>query len=149
MNKFSMQPFSQRFCRIFKIAQLAAITAFILHTPAVLASGGVSLPSSGGLSGPGANRQIDEVYEFGKQIYKGRAKGATKISYCVENNGELKKLKRGTVKQFKGGNTKEFALALVDCAAPDRLALSTMARDQIPVVLYYLNKRYRLNLQDS
>ena len=130
------------------LMSLLLITA-PLFTQSVLASGGLSLPSGGGGGAPGQVRVVDELYESGKQIYKGRANGAEKITYCVDVDGELKKLRRGSIKMFKGGSRKDFALALLDCDNPERLALTTMQREQVPIVLYYLEKRFRLDLQDA
>ncbi len=118
----------------------------MLISTGAAASGGLGLPSG---SAGAPVRQVDELYEAGKQIYKGRTAGAEKIAYCVKVDGELKKLKRSTIKPFKGGSREDFALALFDCEQPDRLALTSMQRDQVPVVLYYLEKRFRLNLQDA
>ena len=113
-----------------------------------LASGGFSgAGSSGGIGPP--TRVVDEVYEFGKSVYKGRVKGAEKIKYCVKVDGEVKKLKRSTAKAYKEGPARDFALALIDCESPDRLALTTMPREHVPIVLYYLNKRFKLKLSDD
>jgi len=119
----------------------------------VYASGG----GGGGFSGGGgfgggaapAPRPRDEAYEFGKSVFKGRVKGAEKIKYCVKVDGELKKLKRSTVKSYKAVNVQDFALALFDCEDPERLALTTLPKEHVGVVLYYLNKRFKLDLQDA
>ncbi|MEO0439226.1 MAG: hypothetical protein AAF098_20330 [Pseudomonadota bacterium] len=105
--------------------------------------GGFSTPSTG----PGPQR--DEAYEFGKSVFKGRAAGSTKIDYCVSVDGEAKKLKRKTVKSFKNSTVKDFAHALVDCENPERLALTSVESNQVPLVLYYLNKRFKLELTDG
>lgn len=123
---------------------LAGVT--ILVASGAMASGGFS---SLGSNGTGGARLVDEVYEYGKSIYKGRADGTEKIKYCVKVDGEVKKLKRSTVKPYRKGLVKDFALALIDCKEPERLALMTMEREHVPVVLYYLNKRYKLKLTDE
>ena len=110
--------------------------------------------ASGGFSdlGPPPGGQapvVDQVYVYGKSIYKGRAEGAEKIKYCVKVDGEVKKLRGSTAKLYRKGPVRDFALALIDCANPERLALTTMSRDHVPVILYYLNKRYRLKLSEE
>ena len=126
--------------------KLLWMTVAIVTTSSAMASGGFS---SLGSNGTGGARLVDEVYEYGKSIYKGRADGAEKIKYCVKVDGEVKKLKRSTARPYRKGLVKDFALALIDCKDPERLALMTMERDHVPVVLYYLNKRYKLKLTDE
>lgn len=104
--------------------------------------------ASGAYSTGGA-RPVDETYEYGKSVYLGRAKGTEKIKYCVSVDGKPEKLKRKHLKPYKNGSTRAFAEALVDCDNPERLALTTVQPDQVPVVLYYLNKRYKLKLSDG
>ena len=125
-----------------KYQALAGGLALLACGP-VFASGSVS---GGPVSGGYQPRAVDEVYEFGKAVFKGRAEGAEKIKYCVMVDGKAKKLKRSTAKPYRNGPARDFALALVDCSAPERLALTTMAREHVPMVLYYLNKRFKLDL---
>jgi len=114
-----------------KLVVYVLLATAVLSTSLAYASGGTSFP----LAVP-EPREVDQVYELGKQIYKGRSQDAVKIKYCVkQQDGEFKKLKGSTAKPFRGGISKDFAL-------------STVADGQIPLVLYYLNKRYRLNLQN-
>lgn len=131
-----------------KFVACVLLPAAVLSTSLAYASGG----GGGGSSFPRdlpQPRQVDQLYEQGKQIYKGRGQDAVKIKYCVkQQNGKFKKLKGSTAKPFRDGVSIDFASALFDCADHDRLALSTVANDRVPLVLYYLNKRYRLNLQN-
>ena len=133
--------------RKFNIKVALFVLGAVLALPSTsFASGGI-----GGLSNPGNGPRAvkDEVYEFGKSVYNGRAAGSKKIKYCVKVDGEPKKLKRKTARLYKSGSVKDFALALVDCSNPDTLALSTVEKDHVPLVLYYLNKRFKLDLQDA
>jgi len=92
---------------------------------------------------------VDEVYEYGKALYLGRAPGATKINYCVNVDGAPKKLRGRTLRSYKGSKQLDFANALVNCQQPDELALAAVKKEEIAYVLYYLNKRYRLNLDNG
>ena len=123
--------------------QLILSALLFVSASSVMASGGFS---GGGIGGSAPPRVVDETYERGKSIFKGRADGAEKIKYCVKADGEVKKLKRSTVKPFKNASPQDFALALVDCQAPDRLAVTTMRDHQVQPMLYYLNKRFKLQL---
>lgn len=115
------------------------------------ASGGFSVPTSGANLPPpaGGQRQVDEVYEHGKAIYLGRQPGTEKINYCVVVDGKPKKIRGRTLRSYKGASMLELANALYNCAAPQELALNSIDRKQIPFVMYYLNKRYKLDLSNS
>lgn len=136
-KKFTLSPITS-----FRAAPLAVALVLLLSSNA-MASGGVDS------FGEVPRDTVDEAYEFGKAVYKGRIKGTEKIKYCVRQDDEVKKLKRSTAKKYRKGSTQKFALALIDCKMPERLALTTMPREHIPAVLYYLNKRYKLKLEDS
>ncbi len=121
------------------------LSSFIA-TPA-LASGGIGGGGFSGTSGqPRPPREVDEAYEYGKLIYTGRAEGTEKVKYCVLADGQPKKLKRSTLKPFRNGKSAELANAIYDCDNTEQLALAKLDRKQVPFVLYYLNKRYKLNL---
>ncbi|MEM7219576.1 MAG: hypothetical protein AAF515_14505 [Pseudomonadota bacterium] len=116
-----------------------------------LASGGYGgpLPER---SGSVPHREVDRVYEFGKALYQGRG-GAQKTAYCVKapeaegsDSDKVKRIGRRSLRAWRGSDQNRFANALVDCAAPDQLALRSVDEQQIPFVLYYLNKRYKLDL---
>lgn len=126
--------------------QLTLVLSSTLLVASVIGSG--ASHASGAYSS-GSARTVDETYEYGKSVYLGRASGAEKIKYCVNVDGKPEKLKRKHLKPYKNGSTRAFAEALVDCDNPERLALTTVQPDQVPVVLYYLNKRYKLKLNDG
>jgi hypothetical protein len=92
---------------------------------------------------------VDEVYEYGKSIYNGRRPGAQKVKFCVLQKGKPKKVRARTLKPFRGGSKVDLANALYDCSQPEVLALARLKQDQIPFVLYFLNKRFKLDLQES
>ena len=128
------------------------LVVFTLGSLPSYASGGIG---GGGFSGSGApqtpvrKREVDEPYEYGKAVFFGRLPGAQRTKYCVLVEGKPKKLKRSTLKPFKGGSRLELANAMYDCDNPDRLALGLVEKKQIPYVLYYLNKRFKLELLES
>ena len=138
-------------------SSLTAFTCVLLLAPlALLATSPVTASgSSGGFSGSSGGRAappprvVDEVYEIGKAIYLGRAPGAKKVNYCVNVDGEPKKLRGRTARDYKGANKLDFANALVNCQQPDELALASVEKTEIVYVIHYLDKRYRLNLSDS
>jgi len=137
--------------------RLIAFTCALLLAPLALVGTGpvAASGSSGGFSGSTGGRAapppkvVDEVYEYGKSIYLGRAPGTKKVNYCVNVDGAAKKLRGRTVRDFKGASQIDFANALVNCQQPDQLALTGVKKEEIAYVLYYLNKRYRLNLSDA
>lgn len=132
-----------------------ALTLMLGLLAATLASG--SFASGGGngggfigggasSAGPAPKREADERYEYGKAVYLGRLPDSEKLEYCVLKDGEAKKLKRRTLKPYRGKTLKEFANALYRCDDSTKLALNSLKREQVAFVLYYLNKRYRLKL---
>ena len=127
--------------------------------PIAASTASASGSSGGGFSGGGfsgsssrqanAPKQVDEVYEFGKAVYLGRAPGTTKIKYCVNVDGKTKKIRGRTLRPYKGSEQLEFANALVNCEQPEQLALAGVEKEQVAYVLYYLNKRYKLDLDTN
>jgi len=96
-----------------------------------------------------AQRVVDPTYESGKAIYTGRNKSVPKLSYCLRNGEEIVALKRKTIKNFKKSSYSELARNLYQCDTPDSTIKSQLESKQFLHVLYYLNKRYKLNLQRS
>ncbi len=125
------------------------ITLLAFLSVGVAASGPVSSP--GGFGGPSSApaRQVDEVYEYGKSIYNGRLPGAQKVKYCVLQDGKPKRVRARTLKPYRGGSKLDLANALYDCAQTEVLALARLDREQVSFVLYFLNKRFKLDLQES
>ncbi len=109
----------------------------------VFASGG------GGFSGGSSSgRSVDQIYEAGKHIYSGRNKTYGKLKICVvdENAAEKVKIKGKIMKTYKGKKLAELAHNLFDCQNPDQKILSLLSPNDMNLVLYYLNKRYKLKL---
>lgn len=96
-------------------------------------------------------RNVDQFYEYGKAIYVGRGSQFEKIKYCVDERGEDPggKLRGKTVKPYKGGDAHEFGALLYDCDEPERRINTVLADVEMFAVLYYLNKRYKLEMTVS
>ena len=92
-------------------------------------------------------RQVDQAYEYGKALYLGRAPEAHKLKYCLNVDGEAKKIGRRSLRPWRGKPQLEFANALYDCDSPDQRVLLKLEQEQVAYVLYYLNKRFKLDLQ--
>ena len=103
----------------------------------------------GSFGGQTQQRQVDTVYEEGKAIYRGRKDGEPSISYCVASEGEIVPVKGKSIKAYKKSTYEELAQNLYNCDNPESLVASELTRDSLLYVLYYLNKRHRLNLQGS
>ncbi len=95
---------------------------------------------------PQRQRQVDQVYETGKAIFLGRQAGVEKLSYCVKVDGELKPIKRKSVKKFKKTTYNELAQNMFNCDQPETKIATQLSRDDFLYVVYYLNKRHRLKL---
>ena len=115
--------------------------------------GGFSGGGGGGGFGGGGfqSRQpkVDQTYEVGKAIFTGRAQGEPSLEYCIAVDGEKVPLKRKTVKTYKKATYNDFAKGLYRCDEPEKLIAESLTRDSLLYVVYYLNKRHKLNLRGS
>jgi len=130
----------------FTRLKLVVLTISLLVSSNIFASGGYSGGGSRGYNSAPAAKQIDQAYEYGKSIYNGRNKEVGKIKACMNNGDKLVKVKRSLIKQFKEKSYTELANGLFNCDQPDKLMADAMTREQLKYVLYYLNKRYGLEL---
>lgn len=133
---------------------LLSLAAAMLIQPSVsFASGGGGYSGGGGGGGfsnaPRAQRQVDQTYELGKAIYTGRAKGEPSLDYCVQVEGEKLPVKRKSIKSYKKSTYNDLANNLYDCNSPDELVSDSLTRDSFLYVVYYLNKRHKLDLRGS
>ncbi len=130
-------------------AALSAALAIAVTLPlTAFASGG----GGGGFSSSGTNsapREVDKTYEFGKSLYLGRAPGSQKVKYCVKVDGEAKKLRGRALRPFRGASQLDLANALYNCDKPEQRALLSLKKEEVAYVLYYLNKRYKLDLSSA
>jgi len=92
-------------------------------------------------------RKVDQTYEVGKSIYTGRRSGSPKLKYCISVENELSPVKRSSLKTYKNDTVQNFTDNLFECDKPDTKIASELSRDEFLYVVYYLNKRYRLNLK--
>ncbi len=134
---------------------LTFLASVLLLTQASIsmASGGYSGGSSAGGFGNSSSsrpaRQVDQTYEVGKAIFKGRQAGEPSLQYCVVADGEKVPLKRSTVKGYKNTTYDNLANSLYQCDQPEKLVAQGLTRDSLLYVLYYLNKRHKLKLKSS
>ncbi len=132
---------------IRKLVLLVLSTTVILSTTTqVFASGsyGGGSGSFGTSSRPA--KQIDHNYEQGKAIYTGRKSSAGKLDYCLAVDGELKPVRRSSLKTYKRTTYDNVANNLYNCNEPEQLISEKLSNDELLYVLYYLNKRFRLYL---
>lgn len=138
------------------VAFAIVFSTVLTFASAAFASGG----GGGGYGGGGggfssgsapAPRQVDQTYEIGKAIYRGRADSAPKLAYCVKSTEteELLPVKGKNVKAFRRGTYNEFANSLYNCDSPDTRIASELEREDFLYVIYYLNKRHNLKLAGS
>ncbi|MEM7257181.1 MAG: hypothetical protein AAF404_07315 [Pseudomonadota bacterium] len=122
----------------------------ILPATALLVSATASASGGGGFdNNTFSTQQIDQQYELGKSYYKARQADGNRLEYCLKLDDGLKKLSRRSVKPFKRGSSTEFVDALYNCKAPEQKIADLIPADQGEAILYYLNKRFKLRLQNS
>lgn len=93
------------------------------------------------------SKRVDETYEYGKAIYKGRVKSVGKISFCLAQGDQLFRAKRGSLKGYSGGSFQQLANDLVNCKNPDEQIIAKIGEQKTRFLLHYLNKRYKLKLR--
>lgn len=93
-------------------------------------------------------RPVDQLYEIGKALYRGRAGDHGKIKFCVATPGEKVggKIRGKSVKPFKEGDAHAFAEHLYDCDNPEQRLTDLMEEPEVFAVLYFLDKRYKMNM---
>jgi len=133
---------------------VAATLALLAQSTVSFASGGGGYSGGGGGfnrggSGVQSQRSVDQTYETGKSIFNGRARGEPSLEYCIDVDGERLPVKRKSLKTFKKGTYNEFAGSLYRCDEPDTLIADSLTRDSLLYVIYYLNKRHKLNLRGA
>lgn len=116
----------------------------LLITGAAHASGSGSYGSYG--TDDRQTKQVDEAYEYGKAIYKGRVKSIGKINFCLDQGDQLIRAKRGSLKGYTGGSFQQLANELVNCKNPDEQIITKIGEQKTRFLLHYLNKRYKLKL---
>lgn len=112
------------------------------------ASGGGSYGSGGDFNVRRA-AAVDQNYELGKSIYKGRKAGEPTLEYCVLVEGEKIPLKRKSIKAYKNTSYNDLAANMYYCDEPEKQISDGLTRDSLLYVLYYLNKRHKLNLKGA
>ena len=116
---------------------------------ATVATGG---HNGGGFAGGSSSVQQSRLfssdlnYRRGKSAFSRRTEDGKKIKYCVMVDGKPKKITRARLKQFNGGSVDDFAHGLVDCEQPSALALARVDKAAVPQIVYFLAKRYELDL---
>ncbi len=121
------------------------ITVFaVLISPLATASGGGGF-GQGGFS----QKKVDQQYELGRSYYKSKQADGSTLTYCLRNGDSLSKLSRKSVRPFKKGPVSAFVDNLYSCNNPDLKISELVNDDQGEAILYYLNKRFKLKLQQG
>ena len=130
---------------ILKISFFSTLL-FSFGVSTAIASGGGGYGGGGGSYNQPTRPPVDQTYEVGKSIYKGRRAGAPKIKYCLNVDDEVVPLGRSSARKYKNTSVQAFSESLLDCNSPETNISQSLTRDDFLYVLYYLNKRYRLGL---
>jgi hypothetical protein len=130
---------------------LLATTLFLMfaHSTLSFASGGRSGSFDSGRDANTQPRQVDQVYETGKAIFNGRAKGEPALQYCVAVGDQKIPVQRKSLNTFKNSSFNDFAESLYLCDQPEKRVSESLTRDSLLHVVYYLDKRHKLDLRGS
>lgn len=101
--------------------------------------------ASGGGSSAYTPAPVDQTYEAGKAIFKGRTQ---QHSFCLFDNNtkEFTKIKRKTIKAFKKRSADALTNHLYACESPNPRANTILNKNDLGFLIYYLNKRFSLKL---
>lgn len=93
--------------------------------------------------------QVDHQYELGKSVFTGRHPNYRKVEFCFIDNENAKsiKVKNKTIRSYKGGPVTTLLNDLYQCKNTNQSISDTLQKNHLVASLYYLNKRYKLNLK--
>jgi hypothetical protein len=137
-----------RFVSVSIVSILFITQASLSFASGGYSGGGYNRPS-GTDSGGSRGRAVDQNYEQGKSIYRGRKAGEPSFKYCILVDGEKVPIKRKSIKAYKNGTYNELATNMYQCDEPEKQIANGLTRDSLLYVLYYLNKRHKLNLKGA
>lgn len=92
------------------------------------------------------NHHVDVAFSRGKAVFLGKA-DSPKLSYCVTYKGKKVKVKRKSMYPYKQGTVSELSKQLYNCDQPETQILSQLERKDFLYVLYYLDIKYKLDLE--
>jgi len=93
-------------------------------------------------------KPVDTRYEYGKTIYQGRATNIGKIKFCVNDGEAISPVKTSTLRPFKRTSVRNLTSNLYNCETSQK-ASETISSKDLSYIVYYLNKRFRLRLNNG
>lgn len=126
-------------------AKLMLLSTLLLPTLA-FASGGYSGSSSTFSSSAPAPQPVDQAYEYGKALYNGKTDEIADVDFCVQDEEKQVKIKSSSLKAYKGGSYDDLAQNLYNCDDPQQNLLAVADQSQATYIVYYLDQRYNLDL---
>jgi len=93
-------------------------------------------------------KHVDVPYEKGKSVFRGRGDNK-KLSYCVTHKGKKVKVTRSSMYSYKQGTYTALSEQLYNCDNLESKIINELPRKDFLYVLYYLNVKYKLNLNKA
>jgi hypothetical protein len=112
------------------------------------ASGTTGGATNGNNSQNYSKPKTDPTYEAGKSIFTGRDRNYSNYTFCITDpkTGESSKLTGDSIKAYKAATYSAVAKNLTNCDKPSVALSNLIATDDISYLVYFLDKRYRLQL---
>ncbi len=123
--------------------RLALLISVLFSSTLAMASGGYG-GGYGGSSSSYTPPPVDERYEYGKALFKGRVRNVKSVKLCMDYKGKQKKMSKKTLKPYKGRNRDEVISKIYVCNSSDTAFTDVFKRSEQLDILYYFNKRYKL-----
>ena len=121
--------------------------SLIILTGILMVAGHANASGSGGYGSYGTEtKKVDEAYEYGKALYKGRIESVGKIKFCLAKGEQAVKVKRSSLKAYSGTSFQDLGNSLVNCENPNEHIVDRLGNQKTNSVVHYLNERYKLKL---
>lgn len=128
---------------------IVVFVSALAFTSFTQASGSSALSENKKRSSKVKGQGVDQLYEKGKHLYRGKDKKYKGIKVCLKAGGDTgtSKLSRSSLKKYAKGSALDLAVNLYNCKAEEQQLANVYQGDDLAYLIYYLNKRYKLNLE--
>lgn len=89
---------------------------------------------------------VDKNFLAGKTIVANRDKTIGKIKLCLKSDNGYIPVKRSTLKPYVHATYDQFIDSLHECDKPETSIVERLGEDNTDNVVYYFNRRYKLEL---
>lgn len=115
----------------------------------IIATNGSHASGSLELNQEGYQTRVDQLYEKGKGYFHSSDVDGARLKYCVRDGEQTARVSRKSLKPYQKTSPTMLSDHLVNCDQPENLIADLLDQEKMTAVLYYLDKRYRLQLYEN